>query len=95
MKLYVDDIRDAPDETWTLARDYDDAIHCLREFEIDVISLDHDLGDGESGYDIAKAIIVENRWPSVIMCHSMNPVGRMNIVSILERYAPEGVTIIG
>jgi len=43
MKLFVDDIRNAPDESWTVARTINAAISFLETFEPEVISLDHDI----------------------------------------------------
>jgi hypothetical protein len=45
MKLYVDDIRNAPDETWTLVRTISEAIKFLALYGMEVthISLDHDI----------------------------------------------------
>lgn len=45
MKLFVDDIRNAPDDTWTVARTVTDAIRVIARFgdEIKHISLDHDI----------------------------------------------------
>lgn len=42
-KLFVDDIRPAPDETWTLVKTITEAISALNMFEFDIISLDHDI----------------------------------------------------
>lgn len=45
MKLFVDDIRNAPDESWTVARTINAAISFIDTFsdKIEVISLDHDI----------------------------------------------------
>lgn len=43
MKLWVDDLRDAPDDTWTVARKVQSAILFLEQFQPDEISLDHDI----------------------------------------------------
>lgn len=45
MKLFVDDIRQAPDETWTVARNVTEAIRAINRFGNDLkeISLDHDI----------------------------------------------------
>ncbi len=45
MKLWVDDIRNAPDETWTVARTVGAAIRAIAMFgnDMEVISLDHDI----------------------------------------------------
>jgi len=45
LKIFVDDVRDPPDDSWTLVRTYDDAINFITINEWDIISLDHDLGD--------------------------------------------------
>lgn len=45
MKLFVDDIRNAPTTHWTVARTIESAIRCIAFFgdDIDEISLDHDI----------------------------------------------------
>jgi len=43
MKLWVDDIRNAPDDTWHVARTATEAIRALARYHFDVISLDHDI----------------------------------------------------
>ena len=94
-KLFVDDVRDAP-EGWDLARTYDDAIRMLLEKEYEVLSLDHDLGcydamgNEQTGYGIALFLAEWKHYgefvPSKILCHSANPVGRDKILKIVERY---------
>ena len=55
---------------------------------VEVISLDHDLGEEKTGYDVVKFMAEENIWPSVVKVHSMNPVGRDNMLSVINRYKP-------
>lgn len=45
MKLFVDDIRDAPDDTWHVVRTVTEAIRVLfqNQEKIKIISLDHDI----------------------------------------------------
>lgn len=45
MKLFIDDIRNAPDTTWTLARTITAAISGIAQFgdSIEEISIDHDI----------------------------------------------------
>lgn len=45
MKLWVDDIRNAPDDSWTVARTVTSAIECMHIFgdSITEVSLDHDI----------------------------------------------------
>ena len=96
MKLCLDDIRDAPDDSWTVVRSAKEAWHLLCGFPIivEAISLDHDLGTGaQDGYWLAKRIVEFEIWPKDIYVHSMNPVGKHNIIHLLTHYAPDWVTI--
>lgn len=43
MKLFVDDIRPAPDESWMVARSVLSAIRALSHFAFEEVSLDHDI----------------------------------------------------
>jgi len=99
--IWVDDVRPIPEEyvekfgrdMCSVCATYDEAIRILSILEYRVffhgeiyISLDHDLGDDKSGYDVAKWI-VENQFPLTgFKCHSMNPVGRKNIEQLLTHY---------
>ena len=88
MKLFVDDIRNPPDGSWWLARDYQGAIDLLQSCNISIVSLDHDLGTGQSGYDIAKwiekQVFLHQMQAPEILCHSQNPVGKKNILAVVE-----------
>lgn len=43
MKLWIDDIRNAPDASWTVVRTVNSAVNALSQFDFDVISIDHDI----------------------------------------------------
>jgi hypothetical protein len=91
MKIWLDDLRDPPDDSWKVARTYDecrDFIMCFVALDdddsIECISLDHDLGEEKTGYDVVKLIeelVVGdyNYFPPKMFIHSANPVGRLNI----------------
>lgn len=87
MKVWLDDVRDPPDNTWTHVKTASEAILLLRDKSPDVISLDHDLGDSlccGSGYDVAlwieAQVNIDNTYtPPNVLVHSMNPVGSKNI----------------
>jgi|TARA_Y100000310_G_scaffold7793_1_gene8488 hypothetical protein len=80
MKLYLDDIRPAPDG-WVRTRTAQETIAILKEGEVTEISLDHDLGEGDvgTGYDpllwIEKAVHA-GTLPIIplIHIHTANPV---------------------
>lgn len=43
MKLWIDDVRDAPDDSWTVIRKVEAATALICNFQLDEISLDHDI----------------------------------------------------
>jgi len=90
MKIFLDDIRNPPDDSWTVLRTADQVIRFLAFYDIEEISFDHDLGDDENGtgYDVAK-YIEEQCFYGYMKCpkwmiHSANPVGRENIKSAMN-----------
>lgn len=83
--IYLDDIRDPPDINWTVCRTVKEAKKLFIQNEVDFISFDHDLGEGESGYDLAKWMVKNFKYPKLgYTVHSSNPVGATNIKEILE-----------
>lgn len=89
MKLYVDDIRIAP-EGWTQAWNAKEALLFLQKGDVTHMSLDHDLGDpGEpTGYDIMcwleQWVYMEDVPVPYITFHTANPVGRANMQACLD-----------
>ena len=89
--LYIDDIR-FPEyfhqigATICVARNYEEAIQSINACNFDLISLDHDLGEEKTGYDIAKYIVENQIKVPPIAIHSANPVGRLNIEHLLTHY---------
>lgn len=99
-KLFLDDLRSLPDDTYDLVRNYDEAILYVKKFGIpNFISFDHDLGiDSQetllpTGYDFAKWLVemdMDNKY--VFPCdfdfivHSANPIGKVNIERYLNNY---------
>lgn len=48
-KLYLDDIRKAPDESWIVVRSYEQFCEWLEKNGLpDTVSFDHDLGHGQA-----------------------------------------------
>ena len=87
MRVYLDDIREAP-EGWTRARTAEEAIALLETGEVEEISLDHDLGEGMSGYDVATwmemQVALSGFIPPKVKVHWANPVGRDNIMAAVR-----------
>ena len=95
MNLWVDDIRLPPDETWYWVRTAKGAIKFLTAHHVKNWSLDHDLGWGGNGYKVILHLVEVKEttgfslWPpEEPTLHTSNPVGRMNMRQLLDRYAP-------
>jgi hypothetical protein len=77
MKVFLDDVRAAPDN-WVQARWPDEVIEYLKTGEVTMISLDHDLGDDErgTGYDvllwIEEQVVTNGFKPPQMLIHSAN-----------------------
>lgn len=91
-KLYLDDVRNPKTSDWEIVRNYDDFVKYITENALpDEISFDHDLGEQtKTGYDCAKWLC-EYCWTNGLPVpdwnvHSANPVGRDNIIQILESF---------
>lgn len=88
MKLWLDDLREPPDHTWTWATTSAWAIRLLTHFPCIEISFDYDLGGDDSGQIVADWI--EQRIADGLMdlpqwsIHSANPVGRKYLALTLE-----------
>ena len=99
MILWLDDIR----EPWkhgyfgaAWARNYEEAIACLKTGEITFASLDHDLTiddmlgqpKGEkTGYDVVSWMEENDVWPvDGVLVHSMNPAGRARMQMVIDKH---------
>lgn len=88
INLYVDDLRDCPDG-YTLARTCSEAIKILESREVNILTLDHDLGEDEegkelpNGYDLVKYFCEHGLRVNKIYMHTDNPVGRNNMYETL------------
>ena len=103
ISLYLDDLRPAPDG-FILVKTVSQLIYKLDELkeldqEVNILSLDHDLGENEpTGYDFVKYLIElgqynPNIYPKQIFLHTADGVGRDNMFKLLERYKPDWVKL--
>ena len=95
--IWLDDEREI-NKMWTdiadesvefiLVRDADSCISALQDNIGNkiFISLDHDLGIGDTGYGVAKFIVAHSIEITGFNVHSMNPVGNRNILELMLRY---------
>ena len=92
MKLWVDDLRPAP-EGWQWARSVNESKELLLDAEnrgilVELLDLDHDAGDyaGQGGDYIRLLDWLEETGRSYpLRIHSFNPVGRENMLRIAEK----------
>lgn len=86
-KLFIDDIRDPIDNTWSIARSSNEAKSLVLMYGIPTeISFDHDLGGDDTAFDfiywMENEIVFDGRkFPDnfKFSVHSSNPVGKENI----------------
>ena len=91
MKLWVDDLRLAPDDTWVVAINSEIAInilinHKVMEVPLAVMSLDHDLGGDDTSRRIVLWCCENEFWPVEVRVHSANPVGVEWLEGMIGRY---------
>lgn len=88
MKVWLDDERPAPDDSWVEVSWASEAIVFVESGRVTEISFDHDLGEKRgTGYEVAKYIehgaargtVPRLEWH----IHSANPVGRANIAAAM------------
>lgn len=88
INVYLDDVRECP-KGFTIARSYDEVMMYLRTREVNILSLDHDLGENENneelktGYDVVKSFCEEGLYVEKIYIHTDNVVGRENMYQTL------------
>lgn len=92
-KLFLDDLRDPVTNDWIIARDYKQAVRIVMMRGIpSELALDHDLGDGPTGYDFVKWLVDYDFGVHQITAdfnfsiHSQNPVGAENMRRYLTNY---------
>ena len=88
MKIWLDDERPMQEPYDIHAKTAEEAIAFLGTGQVTHISLDHDLGQELTGYDVAKWIEEQafhgNLAPLHLAVHTANPAGRKNILMALQ-----------
>lgn len=92
IKLWVDDIRTAPDG-YVWAKSVNEAIKIITEAEkngdsVSLVDTDHDAGDfAFDGGDYIKLLdwLEETNRSYLVRIHSMNPVGVSNMRAIIRK----------
>jgi len=92
IKLWHDDLREAPNASWTIARTNAEALELLRTGNVIECSLDHDLGVLEDGFELAETMAAEGLLPCRINIHSWNYSGARRMAAVLTAAGAENVT---
>lgn len=94
IKIWLDDVRPAPDKTWWAVKSVNQAKIVIRAAEgiedaTIQLSLDHDLGqwakDGGDGIKLLDWMAETERFYKVSI-HTANPVGKANMERLIKRY---------
>ena len=88
MRLWIDDLRAPPDDTWIWAKSSNEARSLYLDLQFIEVSFDHDLGGDDTAMPIANMIeeLAANgeAEPPIWHIHSANPVGRQNLKAALQ-----------
>ena len=90
MKLWLDDLRTPPDDSWHWVTTVAAAKNILCEWVVEEASLDNDLGEGQEEGRRLVLWMCENPevWPERITIHSANPVAGEYMTGMIDRYKP-------
>lgn len=90
MKIWLDDVRPRPDDSWTHCYSAGEAIMQMGLNEVEEASLDHDLGPGDgTGMDVVEWIVKTRRWPlKKPRVHSANFHAAKDMQALIDRAGP-------
>ena len=104
-RVWLDDRRRMPIGYTHWVKTADEAIALLEAYDVEHISLDHDLGDEhyhvgpidrtsykeKTGYAVLEWMHEHDRWTADISVHSLNPKGAGDVMTKLRNRAPSHV----
>lgn len=90
MWLLIDDVRDIGADV--IARTAESGLRLLATLEWEGLYLDHDLGDGATGYDLLREALEAGRVPPQVILVTANPVGRQRMADLLRSTGYVGPT---
>jgi len=91
--LYLDDTRRCP-KGFVLARNAAECMLLLEHEEVDILSLDYDLGWNEpTGGEVAKFIAISGKFPRRIFLHTSSQLGKIKMYELLSQTKPDDVAL--
>lgn len=86
--VYLDDFRHCP-EGFVLAKNAEECKLLIDLEDIDILSLDFDLGWNEpTGYEVVQHLIQTARFPRCIYLHTSSMYGRQQMYDALRQVLP-------
>jgi len=93
INVYLDDFRRCPNG-FVLARNATECKLLIDHENIDILSLDYDLGwDEPTGMEVVHHIVETKRFPKQIYLHSSSLAGRQQMYAILMKHIPDDVQL--
>lgn len=93
INVYLDDVRPCP-RGFVVARSAEECLLLLEASEVNLLSLDFELGMGQpNGLTVVHGIIASGKYPREIYVHSSSLAGRAQMVFALRAVNPSGVII--
>ncbi|MFC5531897.1 cyclic-phosphate processing receiver domain-containing protein [Cohnella yongneupensis] len=93
INVYLDDVRPCP-RGFVVARSAEECLLLLSSSEVDLLSLDFELGYNQpNGLSVVHGIIAGGFYPREVYVHSSSLMGRAHMVRDLRAANPSGVTI--
>lgn len=93
INVFLDDNRISP-PGFKLARTADQAIRYLSTEQVNILSLDYNLGTSPvTGYDVVRYMVDKRIYPPQIIIHSANPFGRRKMLDLLMAHKPPSVKV--
>lgn len=86
--VYLDDFRHCPDG-FVLAKNAEECKLLIDLEQIDILSLDYDLGWNEpTGYEVVRHLLHSERYPRRIYLHTSSMYGRQQMYDALRQVLP-------
>ncbi|MDG0812987.1 cyclic-phosphate processing receiver domain-containing protein [Cohnella rhizosphaerae] len=93
INVYLDDVRPCP-AGFVAARTAEECLLLLREYEVNVLSLDYELGYGQpSGFAVVAGLIAAGTHPREVYVHSSSMMGRAQMVKGLRDAGIAGLIV--
>jgi hypothetical protein len=92
--VYLDDLRPCP-QGFTLAKNAEECKLILQSYEVDILSLDHDLGWGtlQTGMDVVIWMIEQRIFPQSVYIHTSSPSACSSMFDMLKAEKPEAMML--